>query len=731
MVGGRHAARDDGRRGIVGLVAAAAVSFTALSAPHDVAAQDAGLPTSTLSPVVVTATRTSRSPFDVAASIDRIDGDDVRLDRARINLSESLGGVPGLVARDRQNYAQDVQISVRGFGARASFGVRGVRLYVDGIPATLPDGQGQISNVELSSVDRIEVLRGPFSALYGNSSGGVLQVFTEEGRGTPRVEAGASTGSDASRRIGLRAVGGLRGDGGAPAFGYAVSASRFTTDGYRDHSAAERSIGNVKLTFDGDRAGKLTLIANRVVVPEAEDPLGLTRAQFEADPRGVDPAALKFDTRKSFDQTQAGLTYERAFDGGHALRALVYAGRRSAEQFQSIPVAVQAGLLHPGGVIALDRDYAGADVRWRWRGEVATTPLSVVAGLSWDALREHREGYTNFSGSELGVRGELRRDERNRVSNLDPYVQLAWMPAPGWTVDAGVRRSRVRFVSSDAYVAGPNPDDSGRVAYSATLPVLGVMVAASDDVHPYATIGRGFETPTLNELAYRPGGGTGLNLALKASRSTSVEAGVKTRIASVGDLNAAVFQTDTDDEIVTQTNVGGRSTYRNAGATRRRGLEVSWTRTAFGAARADVAYTLLDARYRDAFVTCSASPCTTPTLAIPAGNRLPGIARTTWFASLAWRPATGLRGGVELRASSRVWVDDANSDAASGHAIAAATAGYGASVGAWRLDAFARADNLFARRIAGSVIVNEGNRRFFEPAPGRTWLLGATAALSF
>ena len=699
--------------------------------PGVTVAQDAAAPnstptpTSTLAPVVVTATRTERSPFDVAASIDRIDGDDVRDGRARVNFSESLGAVPGLLARDRQNYAQDVQLSVRGFGARSTFGIRGVRLYVDGIPATLPDGQGQISNVELSSVDRIEVLRGPFSALYGNSSGGVVQVFTEEGRGAPRVEFGVSVGSDALHRIGLRAT------GSSGSFGYALSASRFTTEGYRDHSAAVRNLGNAKLTLAPDADSKVTLVANRVSLSRAQDPLGLTRAQFEVDPRGVDPSALAFDTRKSFDQSQAGLVYERRLGGGHAVQALVYAGTRDTEQFQSIPVATQANPLNPGGVIVLGRDYAGTDVRWRWATRVADAPFAVVAGLAYDVLREHRRGYTNFEGATLGVEGALRRDERNRVSNVDPYAQLEWTPLPRWTVSAGVRHSRVRFASDDAYVVGTNPDDSGRVSYAATLPVLGVLYALSDDVHPYATVGHGFETPTLNELAYRPSGATGLNLGLQASRSTSAEVGVKTRLAAVGDLKAALFQTDTEDEIVTQTSLGGRATFQNAGATRRRGLELAWSRAWLGSLRADAAYTLLDARYRSAFFTCAATPCATPTLAVPTGNRLPGVARESLFASLAWRPVDGVRGGIELRALSRVWVNDANSDAAAGYVASAANLGYATTVGAWRFDAFGRVDNVFDRRYAGSVIVNEGNRRYFEPAPGRTWLLSASAAMSF
>ncbi|MEO8057935.1 MAG: TonB-dependent receptor [Burkholderiales bacterium] len=666
-----------------------------------------------LAPVVVTATRIDTPAFDVPASIDLIGGDAIRSGRAQVNISESLGPVPGLLARDRQNYAQDVQISVRGFGARASFGIRGVRLYVDGIPATLPDGQGQITNVDLGSADRIEVLRGPVSALYGNSSGGVIQVFSEEGAGAPTLGFGVSGGSDGALRLSAKF------SGASGNFSYTASTSRFTTDGYRDHSAAERTLGNLKLTLAPDADSKFTLLANSLSLPKADDPLGLTRAQFEANPRGVDPVANSFNTRKTVDQLQGGLVYERRLDANHSLRALVYSGHRETEQFQAIPTGPQANPLHPGGVISLARNYSGTDLRWTFRGALAEMPASLVAGLAYDKLAEHRIGYQNFVGSTLGVEGALRRDENNDVSNFDQYLQAALQLTPTLSVNAGLRHSRVKFASTDHYVVGTNPDDSGATAFAATLPVVGVLFALSPELHLYATAGRGFETPTLNELAYRPGGATGLNFALQSARSTSVEAGVKARVAEIGEFTAAVFETRTQNEIVTQTNVGGRATFRNAGATRRTGIEFGGSASLASSLRAQAAVTWLDARYSEGFGT------------VAADNKIPGIAAQSVFAGLTWAPAQGLRGGVEGRYLSKVSVNDANTDAASGYFIASANIGYGMRLGAWELNALARVDNLFNRQYIGSVIVNEGNSRFFEPAPGRTWTAGGSATYSF
>ena len=674
-----------------------------------------------LDPVVVTATRTETAPYDLPASIDRIDGDALRAGRAQVNISEGLGGVPGLLARDRQNYAQDVQISVRGFGARASFGIRGVRVYVDDIPATLPDGQGQITNAELGTVGRVEVLRGPFSALYGNSSGGVISIYSEVPNGPPRLDAGVAFGSDGLQRVAASS------SGKAGAIAYTLGASRFETDGYRQHSAAERRLGNARLSFKLGQDTQLTLIANSVELPEAQDPLGLTRAQWQADPRGVDPSALSFNTRKTMKQEQGGLVLEHGIDASNTLRVMVYQGHRTTTQFQSIPVATQANALHPGGVIDLSRDYEGADIRWRWKGATA----SVVAGVAADELREHRVGYQNFIGTTLGVQGALRRDETNRVSNADPYLQAQWQPTPAWLVTGGVRRAKVDFKSSDAYITKTNPDDSGAASYAATLPVLGASYAVSEGLHVYATAGKGFETPTLNELAYRASGATGLNFGLQASVSRSLETGIKARPWSGAELTLALFETRTEHEIVTQTNVGGRATYQNAGATRRRGLEAAGSWQVTPALQAQAAATWLDARYRDGFLTCTATPCAAANQQVNADNRIPGIARTAVYGSLTWQPAGGGPLGAEARSLSKVWVNDLNNDAAPGYATLAAFAGYQLSLGPWDLGALLRVDNLADRRYAGSVIVNDGNSRFFEPAPGRTWLASANASYRF
>lgn len=659
-------------------------------------------------PVVVSGTRIGLSPLETPASVDIVEGAAMRRGQPGINLSEGLAGVPGLQIQNRQNYAQDLQLSSRGFGARSTFGVRGVRLYVDGIPATMPDGQGQTSNIDIGSLDRVEVLRGPYSALYGNSSGGVILAYTEDGAVPSAIGASAWAGGDHTWRYGAKASGASGG------MDYVLDLSRMTTDGYRDHSAARKNLGNAKLGVQLDDASRLTIVANSVDLT-AQDPLGLTYAQFQDAPRSADLAA-QYDTRKTVRQTQGGLVYERHVDGANTLRLMLYYGQRDTTQFQAIPPAAQAAPTQAGGVIDLRRRYGGADLRWTSELGPTQRPLTLVGGFSYDTMREARKGYQNYTGDgasrQLGVQGGLRRDETNTVYNADPYLQASWRVAPRWTLDAGLRYSTVAFRSRDHYIAPGNGDDSGDARYRRALPVAAVRYQPDARTSLYASYGRGFETPTLNELSYRPGGLPGLNFGLAPALSDNAEAGLKTDLAG-GQLTAAVFRVSTRDEIVSAGSTGGRATFRNAGRTRRDGVELGWSAGFAGHGRAQLAYTWLDARYRD-----DAGG------AIRAGHRIPGIARQSAYAALGWAPPQGWQAGIEGRYLSRLYADDANDAAAPGYVVAALSAGYIKRLGEWELSAYARVDNLFDRHYAGSVIVNESNGRYYEPAPGRSVGMG-------
>jgi iron complex outermembrane recepter protein len=671
-----------------------------------------------LAPMVVTGSVNTRTLADAPAALGVVDAYDLRSSGPMVNLSEALGRVPGIVVANRSNYAQDLQISSRGFGARAGFGVRGLRLYTDGIPATMPDGQGQVTHFDLAGASRIEVLRGPFSVLYGNASGGVLALFSEaptERRAGIDVDGGSFGLRQA--RLTVEAPFGQGWD-------VRASYSDFSIDGFRPHSEAQRKLGNLRLGWHDD-ANRVLLLASDIT-QAAQDPLGLTRAQLDADPDQTTSEATTFDTRKTARQSQLGARWEHRFDGAGPLRTAAltgYYGSRGVTQWQAIAPATQASPRHGGGVVDFDRSYGGTDARlgWKWNN------VSLVTGATLERQRDDRRGFENFIGSGsarvLGVTGALRRDEANRISTRDIYAQAEMAVTDTLSATLGLRGGRVDFTAADRFLA--NGDDSGALRFHYRNPLAGLRWEVQPGLTLHASAARGFESPTLNELAYRPDGQAGFNNALQPQTSRQFELGARW---TAGELqaDATVFHIDTAREIGVQTNSGGRSTFQNVGRTRRDGAEAALQWRVSPRLRWQAALSWLDARYRDRFLTCAGVPCTTPNLAVPAGNRIAGTFARSAFTALEWQPLASqpTRFAVEWRGQGRTAVNDVNSDFAAGFGVVGLRAThYWSFAGGQRLELLARIDNVGNRRHVGSVIVNDANGRSFEPAPSRNGLI--------
>ena len=666
-----------------------------------------------IDPIVVTGTRAEARAFDLPLSIDSVNATQLQQDQLQINLSESLARVPGLAVQNRWNYAQDLQVSSRGFGARASFGVRGIRLFQDGIPATMPDGQGQTGSFSLASAQRIEVMRGPFSTLYGNASGGVISIFTEDGPDPPQAQAQIIAGSYGTSN----AIAKLGGD--AHGINFVLASNHFETQGYRDHSEASRDLFNAKLKFDLGQDTHVTIIGNSLYQPEAQDPLGLTRVQWGANPRQVDPMALQFDTRKTVGQQQGGVTVEQRLGADTVLRVAAYGGQRRVRQY----LALQGiGTTSSGGVTDLDGEFGGVDARVSRRASLAGGPLLLTVGAAYDRQNQHRRGFVNNNGAL----GDLRRDEDDRVSNSDAYLQAEWTPFPAMSALAGVRYSDVRFVSDDHYITASNPDDSGRVGYTHTSPVAGVLWRVARDLNAYVNWGEGFETPTFIELAYRAAG-TGLNFGLQPAISRSTEAGVKAYVLERQRVNLAAFAIETSNEIIIDTATGGRTTYKNASKTRRRGVEAAWEGELGFGFTAYASYTYLSAKFAADTTTGS------PPQALASGSRLPGVPAASAYAELAWsRPEwLGFAAALELQYADKLYVNDLNTDAAPRYTVANARLGIEQHQGAWTVREFVRVNNLADRDYVGSVIVGDTNGRYFEPAARRNYLAGVTVSAKF
>ena len=658
-----------------------------------------------------------QAPVDTQPfSVERIDLGDVRQGHPGIDLTEALQGVPGLSVRQRHNLAQEPQLSIRGFGARSAFGVRGVKLLSDGIPASIPDGQGQASSFDLDTLDHIEVLRGPFASVYGSNSGGVIQLFSRDGTGDPRLLAGSTFGRWGARRHRLGFESGT--DWG----GFVFNQSSLDLDGFRHHSSARVDKRFAKLTVTPtDR--RLALIYSDLQQDDTQDPQGLDWAAYRRNPRGNSASTLLYDTRKSVDQQQLGINYQQDIGEAAQWQATLYGGRRRVVQFLSIPRAVQqASPMQAGGVVDFERDYYGLNTRWIQPWLVGAGELILTSGLDYDVSVDDRQGYENYVGDQLGVRGRLRRDERDEIRSLAPYLQLAWR-GEGLDVQVGLRHNEVAFEVDDHYLVAGNGDDSGRVTYRKLTPSVGAGFTFASGLNLYAGWSKGFETPTLGELAYSGAEGR-FGFDLRPASSEQYELGLRATLPGHARLQAAGFHIRTDDELVVASASGGRTLYQNAAETRRRGLEVGLEQPLGDRLQARLAYTWLDARYSERFSSQGQ--------VVASGNRLPGIPEHSLFAALAWQPRSDFELGLEVTARSAMEVHDLNRDrAAPGYALFNGYAQFEQRHGAWILRETLRIDNLAGREYIGSVIIGDGNARYYEPGAGRTWYAGLSLEYRF
>jgi iron complex outermembrane receptor protein len=664
----------------------------------------------TLADVVVSASRSEQRSFDAPAAVQAIDRATIESAGPQVNLSESLNRVPGLTILNRQNYAQDLQVSIRGFGARSPFGIRGIRLLVDGIPATTPDGQGQGSSISLTSTDRLEVLRGPLAQMYGNSAGGVIQAFTRDAPEQAEFSSQLYTGSYNMQRTDWQYAGRVGG------VGLVADYSTFDTDGYRDNSKTERKQFNGKLSFDASEKTRVNVVFNQFDMPLAQDPAGLTAAQLAANPEQAGTNTRSAQVRKITRQNQLGTSLKHVLDSDSALTARAYYGQRENTQYQANSFWV-----------GLDRAYYGAGVQYNQQTRIAGKPVAWVAGYEYDFSKERRQGGASPGGEKTP--GSLNRDEDNQATNSDWFVQATTLASDQLSVVTGLRSSSVQFKSQDDYLS--NGNGSGEVSYRATNPVLGLTYHASEQLNLYANYGKGFETPTLAEVAYTGAGAPSFNTAIRASRSQHYELGAKWAPSAGSRLDATLFKVDSTDEIVVAVSSGGSTAYKNAPGTTRTGWELSGSNWLTPHLRATLAASRIDATFSQTF--------TSGTTRVAAGNNIPGIPQSFLFSELLWTgqkmnasqpaKALGSQAGIELTKAGRLYANDTNTASAEGYTTLNLKASHGWAVGAGSLTAYARIDNLSDKQYVGSVIVNQAASQFYEPAPGRNWTLGLRLVL--
>ena len=694
------------------LAGAALTAAALLAAPATAArAQDSTTTSTTRLPEVeVRATReTARSPLDLPYAITSVWPDSARPGMRHLSLDEMLTFLPGVTVANRNNPAQDPRVSIRGFGSRSAFGVRGVRILRDGMPLTLPDGQTPVDYMDLESVGRVEVIRGSAAALYGNGAGGVIDVRSAPPSSDPlAVQLRGLSGSDGLRRW----VGALGGSAGR--LGYQGNVAHTESDGYRDYATQRATTGFGRATL---RAGATTFGATAIVYdsPYAEDPGALTATQLDTNARMADPLWVLRRVRKSARQNQVGLSATRTAGGGD-VSANVYGGTRSL--FNARPTFV----------IDLDRTSYGGSVRGTRPVRVGGLTHRLSAGVDAQHQADDRRNDANCNGvatptancATPGVeRGARLLDQTERVTSVGPFARDEVDVGDRYRLTVGARGDWVRFGVRDHLVSGTNPDDSGDRTLHRVSPMVGAVARLGRFHAAYANVASAFETPTASELTTKPDGSGGINSDLKPQFATTYELGVKGFAAPRVRYDVATFYTRVQDELIQYDvpSVPGRSYYRNAGRTDRRGAELGLGAFA-GPLEVSGAYSY--SRFRFARYVVGTSDF--------AGRTVPGIPAHQGQLGLTLHHRAAYA-TAEMLAASSAPVDDANAHRIAGYAVVNVRAGAVAAFGKPWLSPVVGVYNLLDRSYAGSAVVNAAGGKYYEPAPRRSLFVGLTAAV--
>jgi iron complex outermembrane recepter protein len=647
-----------------------------------------------LDPVIVTSTRRPADRDNVPGAVSVIDMDDIQRGRPTVTLDEALISTPGVVVQNRHNFAQDLRLSIRGFGARAAFGIRGVKLVVDGIPQTLADGQSQVDSLDLGAIERIEVLRGVAAALYGNAAGGVVSLTTESGDRPPFVELRPTFGSHGLRKHQAK-LGGASGSSD-----YLLNISRTKLDGFRQHSETESWLLTGKARHDLGEDAELTTLVSFVDSPTAMDPGALDADAVAADRTRAHARNVLLDAGESVRQGRLGARYQRAMGADAAFTADAYGLFRYFEQRLPIDRAV-----------GYDRFSAGGGARYDDEGEAAGVGLRSTVGVDIQLQDDDRR---NFDNPE-GARGEtllLRQTER--VTAAGVYASQEADLARDVTLTVGGRYDHLRFRALDHLHS--NGDDSGERDFDAVSPSIGLLWRAAGALRVYGSVATAYETPTTTELVNRPTGAGGFNEDLDPQQALSKEVGAR---GMAGDwrYDIAAYSIDVNDKLIPfeVASAPGRQFFRNAGSATHRGVETSIVGLLGRAWRVSATYTYSDFRFDEFRVEDS----------VYDGNRIPGIPTQQGYA--AARYTRGLVfASIEANCAGSYFVDDANTVENNAYCIVNLRASADLSALGRDIAPFVGITNLANRLYNGAVRVNAFGGRYFEPAPGRSIYVGLT-----
>jgi iron complex outermembrane receptor protein len=691
-------------------------------------AQEAPSPANALDEIIVTATLLDRTVDDVPAAVSVISQDDIQLARQQLALDEALSRVPGVFMQNRYNFAQDLRVSIRGFGARAQFGIRGIKVLVDGIPETLPDGQGSVDSLDLGASSQIEVIRGPSSSLYGNASGGVISVISESGTAEPFAELRVSGGDYDFQKVQFKT------GGETDRLGYLVSLSDSEIQGYRGQSEAKNTLFTSRFDLDLGKDRNLLTVLNYTDQPVSDDAGALPEVvtatpdacgNVLTNPRSPWCGNVQFDAGESLEQTRLGFVYSTPVGQNGSIKARNYYAWR--EFGNLLPGIVNAPTLL-SGIVDLERTFIGGGVSYTYDGFWLDRPNRLIAGLDFDDQDDDRRRYNNVRG----VQGALGFDQNEHVTSHGVFLQNELSVTEAMRITFGVRFDEVEFEITDRFLTD-GINDSGSLNFDDTSPMLGLVVDLTPNLNLYATYSSAFETPTTTELN-KPDLSGGFNANLVPQVATNLETGLRGRVGDKNRYEISLFTIDVEDELIPFAVPGspGRNYYQNAGESTRDGVEFSWVANPTDTLRTTVSYTYSDFTFTE-FVDAAGVSY--------AGKVIPGTSENLLFGEIEYRHPKGWFAAADVLYTDDQYGDNANAFLIPGYTIANLRLGYDAQLGDFFVSPFLGVNNLTDESYAANVRLNPANCtaanraaatcRFREPGPTRNAYAGVTVGWKF
>ena len=668
----------------------------------------AGYAVTDLDEIIVTATRQDQSLADVSSAVSIVERDTIQAGRQQLGLDESLNRVPGIFFQNRYNFTQDLRVAIRGFGARANFGIRGIKVFVDDLPATLADGQSGVDDIDIGSVGRIEIIRGPSSALYGSASGGVMSLYTEDGPETPFAEARVTVGEYDHQKYQLK-FGGQTGK-----LNYLVNGSYLENDGYRDNSRVEHGLVNSKFRYEFDDDSDLTVIFNLVESPQADDAGGVTRANVEADRRQAQPRNLSSNSGEELEQQKAGWIYRHRFGENHEIRVRNYYLWRDFQTF--LPIGSHIRFVSDDGVVEFDRFFFGGGAQYTYTGELFGRPNQFTAGFDVDIQEDDRQRYSN----DAGIKGALSFDQLEEAEAYGFYLRNSLSLTDSLQLTLGGRYDIVDLSVEDRFLA--NADQSGDLDFDEFSPSVGLTWLATDSVSLYFNYATAFETPTFTELA-NPARNLNVNLggfaSVDAQNADSFEIGARGLLGERVYFDIAGYIMEVEDEVVSVANIGNRTFFRNAD-TDRNGIEVAVVVDIMEGLQLTASYTYSDFEF-DSF----------PSRMDAEGKMLPGIPENQFFAELAYRHDSGFYLSWDILAVDDLAVNNNNSVMSDSYEVSNLRAGHRLQMAGFELSPFIGFNNLFDTKYMSNLRLNGFGGRVFEPAPTLNVYGGVSVRLNY